>query len=44
MQDKMDSLQKANENLEEQIESLQKKEEESVPEPEQIVKEFRPFG
>ena len=44
MQGKMDDLQQQNKGLTEQIEALQKKEEESVPEPEEDVKEFRQFG
>ena len=44
MQSKMDDLQQQNKGLAEQIEELQKKEEESVPEPEEDVKEFRQFG
>ena len=40
----MDNLQKTNESLVKQIEDMKKKEEESVPEPVEEVKEFRAFG
>ena len=40
----MDNLQKTNESLAKQIEDMKKKDEESVPDPVEEVKEFRVFG